>query len=165
MPHSLPDIRRQHIAALRYTLATLDHIITMTPQTDATTFRDSGDGWTVLEVLGHLMDFDQIFYDRAVMIRDEDNPTLPAFDHDALVEQGKFNARAKADVYATLRQSRLQFIDFFDALTDEQWARTGIHPERGPFSLTDALLQVVMHDTNHIEQITRILAEQQLPAS
>jgi len=164
MSDALADSRRRHIKAMGYSLHTLGNILEITTQADATTFRDSGDGWTVLEVLGHLKDFDRIFYDRAVMMCDDDHPQLPAFDHDALVAAGDFNAQHKADVYTALRTSRLAFIDFFKGLTDVQWARTGVHPERGTFSLTDALVQVVMHDIDHTEQMTRILAERQMPA-
>ena len=53
----------------------------------------------------------------------------------------------------------LDYIDTFKALTPEQWERTGIHPERGLFTMTDAALQVVSHDCDHTEQITRILLQ------
>jgi len=49
-------------------------------------------------------------------------------------------------------------IAFFASLTPEQWARDGVHPEREGFTMTDAVMQVGLHDLDHLEQITRILA-------
>ena len=164
MHDPLSDIRRRHVNAMRKNIDTLGNIVAMTTQRDAITYRDSGDGWTVLEVLGHLKDFDRIFYDRAVMMRDDEQPNLPAFDHDVLVEEGQYNLQTKDAVYGALRASRMEMIAFFEALTDDQWARTGVHPERGTFSITDAAVQVVLHDVDHTEQITRILAEK-LPSN
>jgi len=57
-----------------------------------------------------------------------------------------------------LRASRARFIAFFQSLSGEQWARAGIHPEKGDFTMTDALMQVSSHDLVHLEQIARILA-------
>ena len=49
-------------------------------------------------------------------------------------------------------------------MSDEDWKRSGIHPERGEFSMTDAVIQVSHHDIGHIEQIT-LLLEQEIPGS
>jgi hypothetical protein len=61
--------------------------------------------------------------------------------------------------FAELSQLRARFREFFKGLTDEQWARAGLHPERGRFTVMDAALQVCTHDASHLEQITRILAD------
>jgi hypothetical protein len=53
----------------------------------------------------------------------------------------------------------------FESLTEEQWSRAGIHPERGHFTLLDSLIQVGTHDVTHLEQITRLLAERKGPVS
>ena len=60
---------------------------------------------------------------------------------------------------ARLVESRAQFVSLFENLSVEQWERAGVHPERGHFTLLDALVQVASHDTTHIEQITRIIAD------
>ena len=38
-------------------------------------------------------------------------------------------------------------------------ARAAIHPERDSFTMTDAAMQVGLHDLDHLEQITRALAQ------
>lgn len=127
----------------------------------ATTYRDGGDGWTALEALCHLRDFDYIFRQRVDRMLGEDLPDLVPVDHDQLVIDNRYNEQSLDDVLADLVQHRRDFIGLFKSLTDEQWERHGNHPERDSFSMTDALMQLGLHDTTHIEQITRTLREKQ----
>ena len=48
---------------------------------------------------------------------------------------------------------------FFADLTSEQWDRAGVHPEYGHFTMTNAVMQVGVHESVHIEQIAKILAQ------
>ena len=89
---------------------------------------------------------------------EQDYPKLPAYDHEAMAIERAYQRQAAATAYDELKASRRRFIDFFKSLTDEAWRRGGIHPERGDFAMTDALMQVVLHDIDHLEQITRVMA-------
>jgi hypothetical protein len=142
---------------------TFQHILHTLAPDDARRWRDSGDGWTALEVVCHLRDFDGFFHDRAVMIRDTDNPQLPAYDHEAIAVERAYNDQDPTTAAADLVAARGRFVAFFRALDDADWERAGVHPEKAyPFSLADALFQVVTHDATHLEQITRIIREQRV---
>lgn len=152
--------RHRHLQFIQQTLDTLRHVLAPVSQTNATTLRDRSDGdkgWTVVEVLCHLRDFDRVFRSRAEMMRDQEYPTLPAYDHEQMAREGNYNSQQLTTVLAELTRSRQETIALFEQLNDEQWARAGVHPERGHFTMVDAALQVGMHDVIHIEQITRIL--------
>ncbi len=155
-------IRKAHITLMSNTLKILNAILAPLSQQEATIYRDGGDGWTVLEVLCHLRDFDLIFYERAKSVIEQDNPTFVPRDHEAMVIENNYNGQNLKQVLADLNTSRAQFIAFFESLTPEQWERAGIHPEYGDFPLTRSVLQVGTHDVNHIEQITRILHEKKV---
>ncbi len=158
----MTKVRTRQISMMYKTCATVGNILKTISQEDATTMRDLNDGdkgWTVLEVLGHLADYDSYFYQRAVMILEQVYPQLPAYDPEALAIEHAYNAQDMDAVYARLYESRQRFIEFFNNLNDEQWNRAGVHPEKGHFTLTDAVMQVSSHDIGHIEQITRILAQ------
>ena len=155
------QIYKRHIALMKTTCETIGNVLKHVDQQQATTLRDGPDGWTVLEVLGHLRDFDGFFRGRAVMMLEQENPELPAYDHEALAIENNYNGQRLDTVYAEFVQSRGQTADFFKSLTDEQWQRVGVHPERGHFTMVDAVMQVGLHDANHLEQITRILARGQ----
>ncbi len=161
---SMPtDLYRRLIATIRLNAATYQHILAGISHSDAATYRDGGDGWTALEVVGHVHDFDGIFLARARRILTEENPALVPRDHDQLVIDGAYNRRDKDALGAALVASRADLADFFEGLHDADWSRTGVHPEREtPFMLSDALLQVVGHDATHLEQITRLLSAGEL---
>jgi hypothetical protein len=111
----------------------------------------------VTEVVCHLRDFDGIFLNRARRIVAEVEPALGRYDHERMAVEGRYNAQDLRAVLADLRRSRAEFVAFFQALDTDAWNRAGIHPERGRFTLDDALMQVGLHDALHLEQITRIL--------
>ena len=156
----LAKIRRSHIVLMERTCATLGHVLARVDQATATTLRDRNDGpkgWTVLEVVCHLRDFDGIFRRRAQMMLAETHPALPAYDHEQMAIDQAYNRQDLRQVYADFARSREETIAFFRGLDADQWERTGEHPERGFFTMTDAVIQVGTHDITHLEQITRIL--------
>jgi hypothetical protein len=157
MEEQLASVRRAHLALMERTANTLDRFVGPLDRGTATTLRDGGDGWTITEVLGHLRDFDGFFRGRAIMMVEQDTPRLPAYGHEAIAIAARYNEQDPHAVVAELLRSRRETHAFFSGLTDEQWGRAGIHPERGHFTMTDAVIQVGHHDTVHLEQIAKIL--------
>jgi len=153
----LTDIRQHHLRQMQKTVATIGYILTPVTQEVATTLRDGPDGWTVLEVLGHLRDFDAIFRQRAQMMLAQDYPDLPAYDHEQMAIDYRYNEQNLKATYQALLESRQETSAFFAALSDTDWERAGVHPERGHFPMTVACIQVSSHDLTHIEQIAKIL--------
>ena len=152
--------RASHIRLMFNTLAVLTYLLHDVDAVTATTLRDPNDGdkgWTTLEVLFHLRDYDRIFLDRARLMVAEIDPPLPGYDHERLAVERRYNEQDMATVLADLRASRAAFIAFFEGLDEAHWQRAGVHPERGRFTMDDALMQVGQHDAIHLEQITRIL--------
>jgi len=141
---------------MEMTARTLGHLLAPVSQEQATTLRDGADGWTIVEVVCHLRDFDGFFRGRAELLLAEETPLLPAYDHEAIAIARNYNADRLTDAYAALLRSRAATQALFAGLTEEQWKRGGIHPEVGPFSLTDAAFQVSLHDQTHTEQILKI---------
>jgi hypothetical protein len=153
-------VRTRHIALMAKTLAILQGIFAAADPAEIVTLRDPDDGprgWTPLEVLCHLRDFDEFFLGRARMMLAERHADLPGYDHERLAVERAYNSQAPADVLAALTESRGRAIEFYQALTATGWSRTGIHPARGYFTMTDAVMQVGLHDATHIEQIVRTL--------
>jgi hypothetical protein len=150
-------IRQSHLNTMNLTARTLGHLLAPVSQEQATTLRDGPNGWTTVEVLCHLRDFDGFFRGRAEMMLAGGTPQLPAYDHEALAIERNYNAERLTDVYDALLRSREATHARFASLTPEQWELAGIHPETGYFTLTDAVRQVGTHDLTHIEQILKIL--------
>ena len=153
------QVRERHIGAMRLSCEVLGHILQGVADAQARALRDGPEGWSVIEIVCHLRDFDEIFYQRARMMQAQAQPLLPAYDHEALAIERAYQQEDLAAAYAALKASRQRFIAFLAGLTPEQWERDGRHPERDSFTMTDAAMQVGLHDLDHLEQITRVLAQ------
>lgn len=151
--------RERQISSMRLGCEILGHILQNISADDARDLRDGSEGWSIIEIVCHLRDFDEIFYSRALMMLEQEHPQLPAYDHEAMAIERNYQADSLADAYNSLKVSRARFAAFFEALTPAQWSRGGAHPERDSFSMTDALMQVCAHDLDHLEQITRVAAQ------
>ena len=159
MQTSWRQVRERHLGAMRVSCDILGHIARGLSNERARELRDGPGGWSIIEIVCHLRDFDEIFHSRAIMMRDQAHPQLPAYDHEAMAIERAYQQEDLAEAYRALKTSRERFIAFFAGLTPEQWERDGVHPERDSFNMTDAAMQVGLHDLDHLEQITRVLAE------
>jgi len=118
---------------------------------------DGPDGWSVVEVVCHLRDFEGFFRHRAELMLTEDNPDLPAHDHEALAIDRDYQHQDLREAQAVLLEERRLFISLFESLRPEQFARSGIHPENGQITVMDSLIQLTNHDITHLDQIARCL--------
>ena len=158
----LATIRGWQLDTLHKSISIIAYILQSTPVDDLKTYRDGGEGWTTLEVLGHLRDYEELFIKRAQLTLAEEFPLLPNPDPDELAVTNQYNQQDVMAVVATWTASRRKFIALLEGVADEDWERTANHPRRGPFTLNDQLLLTAWHDCNHIEQMARILAEKKL---
>lgn len=58
------------------------------------------------------------------------------------------------DLFRLVRTANLQFLQ---QLAPDQWESVGIHAERGRITVRELSTHMAGHDTNHIEQIRKIL--------
>jgi uncharacterized damage-inducible protein DinB len=149
---------------LRKTPQIIRTIINGITAQDATTYRDGGTGWTALEVLGHLRDYEAIFLERLTLTNEQPSggpePALPNPNPDQLAAEGRYNEQDLQATYDEWGNRREALVTYLQSVTDEGWQRVGVHPKRGRMTLQDQLSLYAWHDINHIEQMTRILAEQ-----
>lgn len=152
-------IRDKHLTLLKKMLATYESVLQSVDQTTATTYRDGAEGWTTLEILCHVTDFDRIFVDRGQRVLSEEKPTFTVYDVDAMAVERAYNQRSLKDAWADHQAARAELLAFFESVKDEQWSKTGMHPEQGEMTLLRVLIQVSHHSADHIEQITRVLRQ------
>ncbi|MDT8304319.1 MAG: DinB family protein [Anaerolineae bacterium] len=123
------------------------------------TFRDGGSGWTVLEVVCHLRDFEKVFHERARRTVEQDNPPLPFPDPDALAREGRYSEQGLEAALAAWQERRASLLAYLRSRDGADWERPAQHPTRGEMSLFDQLFLVPQHDSLHLEQMTRTLYE------
>jgi uncharacterized damage-inducible protein DinB len=155
----MSTVRRWHFDQLRNSWKTVHYIVQTGSKSDFITYRDSGDGWTAAEVIGHLLDCERLFLERARLTVTYDNPDLPFPDQNEDVIKGRYNERDPQAILADWQQVRDEYLAYLSTIPDDAWEREGKHPKYAPFSLNDQLFLICWHDMIHVEQITRILTE------
>ena len=123
--------------------------------------RDGGDGWTISEVIGHLADYEITIHQRAQLTVENDNPLLPAMtpDPDTQVIEHGYASQQAEDVLNQWQSNRETYLSYLQSLpTDEAfWQRLATHPKRGNVPLKEQLILTTWHDTNHMNQIVKII--------
>src|SRR5688572_30406269 len=90
---SAETVRGWHLDQLRRNINLLSYLLHTAPSDGMTSKRDGGDGWTVMEVLGHLHDFEEVFLQRSNVTVTQDVGDMPFPDQDELVKRGNYNAQ------------------------------------------------------------------------
>jgi hypothetical protein len=110
--------------------------------------------WSILDVIAHLGDFEQLIHWRLRMALGQEAPQLPQFDQEALT------ASHRGEPMATLVE-RLSFerrtnLTLLDRLTPAENARLGIHPHYGTLTVRELADRAQQHQEKHLRQIERI---------
>lgn len=131
-------------------------------QEQAQSISDGPEGWNVLEILCHLRDYQEIFFERIKQILDEDNPTFRLYEENARLAMVVENEYANQDLRHVLGNycsTRRELIDCLSPLQDEQWERVGSFAVDDEVDLAMPVVHVLLHDADHIEQIARVLRQ------
>lgn len=152
----MATIRQWQTDQLRHALTTLECMIAGIPPGMINTARDGGEGWTILEVLGHLRDFEEVFIERLRITLAEDTPELSLPDPAALAIERGYNDEEPMAVLAAWQAHRQTYLALCLAMEEAQWERPARHPRRGIISVDDQVFLTVWHDMNHLEQIAHI---------
>jgi hypothetical protein len=113
--------------------------------------------WSVRQIVHHVADSHMNAVFRFKKPLTEDRPTLPNYDQDAISVLADYNLPL-APTFKILEGLHARFVALLEGLTDEQWARTGLHPEWGEVTVEDIARRYADHGDNHIAQIEKTLA-------
>jgi hypothetical protein len=145
------------LRSLKKTPIVLDHVLRHVNHETARTITDGPDGWNILIILCHLRDIEEVFYTRNYRMVHEDHPTLVVVDGEAWVTERAYANQGFRDALRGFSEWRRKHIELLESLSDEQWKRTGLHPERGVISVQEMAMYTTQHDIDHIEQIVHML--------
>ena len=116
--------------------------------------------WTVAQNVHHLADSHMNSFIRIKLILTEENPTLRPYDQDAWALTADYQHTPITESLTLLRGLHSRWAVLFDKLSEEQWQRTGFHPENGVVTVEGLLRAYADHGEGHLDQITRTLAAQ-----
>jgi len=129
---------------------------------DWTDNNEGGDTWNVFDVVGHLIHGDRTdWIPRAeIILSDRENKAFEPFDRFAQFEASKGKTLSQLlEEFKVVRASSIVRLRKLQ-ITEHDLTRTGVHPTFGIVSLSQLLSTWVVHDLDHISQISRIMARQ-----
>ena len=123
-----------------------------------TPYRDGG--WTVRQVVHHVVDSHMNAYVRCKLIVTETNPPLKAYSEKDWAELSDSKTLPVSLSLGIIDGLHRRWTTFLESLSPEDFARTGVHSERGPITI-DTLLQIYgWHCRHHVAHITELRKRQ-----
>jgi hypothetical protein len=113
--------------------------------------------WSVIELLGHMVDAEIISSARYRWVIAEDRPPLVPYDQDLWVAALDYNDTNPDELLATFDALRTANLALWRRSTAAQRARDGLHGERGPESFDLMFRLLAGHSRFHINQMRQTL--------
>lgn len=129
-------------------------------QEQAQRIKDGDGGWSVLEIVCHLRDYQDIFAERIRRMLEEERPQFRLYDEKArlalVIENDYANQDLRA-VFDSYRAKRRWLIERLASASENQWRREGSFAVDDVVDVEMAVVHTLLHDADHTEQIARIL--------
>jgi hypothetical protein len=150
---------RDAVAILERTPATLSALLMGLP--DTWVRATEGDGtWSPYDVIGHLIHGERTdWIPRARHIIAGETRPFAAFDRMAQFTESQGKSLGELlTTFAELRQENVAALVEMN-LADADLGRSGLHPELGEVTLGQLLATWMVHDLDHVAQVTRTMAK------
>jgi len=119
--------------------------------------KPDGDGWSIQEHAGHLIDLDELHYGRLLDFEAGVKELRPADLQNKKTYEAGHNEKRAEDICAEFRRERAKFVQKAESLSREMWSRTGTHPRlQQPMRLIDMCIFVAEHDDHHLMRMSEI---------
>ncbi|ENH97007.1 hypothetical protein J416_08017 [Gracilibacillus halophilus YIM-C55.5] len=112
--------------------------------------------WTVAEVVGHFIYWDQYFINRIPEIIDES--TLTQVDIESVNQEASRESKTKSkeEIFERFHQVREELIQLLQSLDDDLWDQE-FHTNNGQYTLYGDLKRLINHDQHHIKQLEHVI--------
>jgi len=122
--------------------------------------RRDGDGWSVQEHVGHLLDLEPLWSMRVEEFMAGATELSAADMSNRKTCEAGHRDRAIAAIVAEFSVARSRLVARLDGVTDDDVARTALHPRlKRPMRLIDLCFFVAEHDDHHLALVTRLVRE------
>ncbi len=113
-------------------------------------------GWTVRQVVHHLADAQMNWYIRTKFALTEIEPVIKPFDEATWAELPDSRSGPVEPSLDLLDGLIARWVELLQSLTEDQWKRKMIHPDRGVLALDTLLPMHVWHMRHHTAHITEL---------
>lgn len=118
--------------------------------------KTEADPWTIAQIVHHCADSHLNSFVRLKLTLTEDQPPLKGYDQDAWAAMADEINRPIEPSLQILRGLHVRWVQVFESVSEEQWARYGMHTEIGKVTVEDLLRIYHEHCEAHLDQIERI---------
>jgi hypothetical protein len=112
--------------------------------------------WSAREIVHHLGDSESISAFRLRKLLVEDNAIIEGYDQDRFATMLRYNERDMAPALEAFRSARQTTLQLLNAMSEEDWQRSGTHTESGAYSTEKWLTIYANHAHDHADQIRRL---------
>jgi hypothetical protein len=127
---------------------------------DQARWRPAPDRWSILEVVSHLADEEQLdFRTRIDITLHHPNEQWPPLDPLSLVEERRYNEGDLEETLQTWIDERRRSVEWLRALRSPDWKKSYNHPTIGTMRAGDLLAAWLVHDLLHIRQLAGLHAD------
>ena len=116
-------------------------------------------GWTIKQVVGHMIDNERVFGYRAMRFAAGDSTDLPGYEQDDYVAAYDYQSPNLGELVAELKNVRLANLSLFRRIDPQHWDRAGTADGRSISVRAIACLQVA-HLRHHLNIIKSRLSQQ-----
>ena len=113
-----------------------------------------GQGWSIQENIGHLLDLEYLAAVRIDQILRGERELIAADMENRRTHEANHNARDIHELLAAFRDERGKVVARFEQLEEEDWGKSGVHPRlEVPMRIVDIAYFVAEHDDYHLARI------------
>jgi DinB superfamily len=154
MPPQSPGQHLPGVSLLEQTPIIIEKILLDVPESTLT-WKPAADRWSVSEVLGHLVETDQVFRERVRRMAEEENPKVQSFDQNESYAAGKYAGGGRENLRKFCHE-RDRTVSLLRYLPETALFRPGQHSDLGAITVSDVLHAWAFHDLGHIKQMAEI---------
>ena len=124
---------------------------------DILTRRD-GNGWSIQENIGHLLDLGYLPMRRIEQILTGESVLVAADMSNRKTSEADHNAREIEGLLAAFREERAQLVATLEGLSEEDWGKSALHPRiKQPMRIVDIAYFDAEHDDYHLARIGELV--------
>ncbi|WP_312096424.1 DinB family protein [Niallia sp.] len=119
---------------------------------DRKDFRYAEGKWSLIEVIGHIIDTERIMAYRLLRIARGDKTPLAGYDDEVYVENAHFSTRTIDDLLQEFKAVRMSTVALVKGLPEEAWEKSGF-ANNGEFTANALIYIIAGHERHHLKLI------------
>lgn len=115
------------------------------------------DQWSMHKEVGHLIDLEPLWYERALQIIDNQSELIKADLSNRKTHEADHDDHSLPDLIERFETARVKLMKLLRQLSEADLEKSAVHPRLGtPMKLIDLAFFVAEHDDHHLAQITSL---------